>query len=136
VLSGRGLYDDLITRLQESYRLCCVVVCDLETSRIGAPYTYDISNLRVNLCITYETWGSIYLSGDIDITFNAFLFTFLHFESSFPVQYVNPKKKTNKLITKGKKTCKTKQSCYMICKCTNAFYSLEEFFSESHKIYK
>jgi hypothetical protein len=27
-------------------------VCDLETSRIGAPYIYDISNLRVkyNLC--------------------------------------------------------------------------------------
>jgi hypothetical protein len=24
-------------------------VCDLETSRIGAPYTYDISSLRVNL---------------------------------------------------------------------------------------
>jgi hypothetical protein len=24
----------------ESYRLCCVVVCDLETSRIGAPYIY------------------------------------------------------------------------------------------------
>jgi len=23
-------------------------VCDLETSRIGAPYVYDISNLRVN----------------------------------------------------------------------------------------
>jgi len=22
-------------------------VCDLETSRIGAPYTYDISSLRV-----------------------------------------------------------------------------------------
>jgi len=22
-------------------------VCDLETSRIGAPYIYDISNLRV-----------------------------------------------------------------------------------------
>jgi len=30
VLSGRGLCDELITRLQESYRLCCVVVCDLE----------------------------------------------------------------------------------------------------------
>jgi hypothetical protein len=28
--------------------MCCVVVCDLETSRIGAPYIYDISNLRVN----------------------------------------------------------------------------------------
>ena len=24
-----------------------VIVCDLETSRIGAPYIYDISNLRV-----------------------------------------------------------------------------------------
>ena len=49
VLSGRGLCDELITRPEESYRLCCVVVCDLETSRIGAPYIYDISNLRVNL---------------------------------------------------------------------------------------
>jgi len=47
VLSGRGLCDGLITRPEESYRLCCVVVCDLETSRIGAPYIYDISNLRV-----------------------------------------------------------------------------------------
>jgi hypothetical protein len=28
--------------------MCRVVVCDLETSRIGAPYIYDISNLRVN----------------------------------------------------------------------------------------
>jgi len=46
-LSGRGLCDDLITRPEESYRLCCVVVCDLETSRMGAPYIYDISHLRV-----------------------------------------------------------------------------------------
>ena len=47
VLSGRGLCDELITRPEESYRLCCVVVCDLETSRTGAPYIYDISRLRV-----------------------------------------------------------------------------------------
>jgi len=47
-LSGRGLCDELITRPEESYRLCCVVVCDLETSRMGAPYIYDISCLRVN----------------------------------------------------------------------------------------
>ena len=59
MLSGRGLCDELITRPEESYRLCCEVVCDLETSRIDAPciYTvYDISSLRVNdlsviLCI-------------------------------------------------------------------------------------
>jgi len=38
-----------MTRPEESYRLCCVVVCDLETSRMGAPiYIYDISRLRVN----------------------------------------------------------------------------------------
>ena len=50
VLSGRGLCDELITRLEESYRLWCVVVCDLETSRIGAPYIYIyiISCLRDN----------------------------------------------------------------------------------------
>jgi hypothetical protein len=49
VLSGRGLCDELITPPEESYRMCCVVVCDLETSRIGAPHIYDISNLRVNI---------------------------------------------------------------------------------------
>jgi len=49
VLSGRGLCDELITRPEESYRLCCVVVCDLETSRMGAPYIYDISRLRVKM---------------------------------------------------------------------------------------
>ena len=47
VLSGRGLCDELITRPEESYLLWCVVVCDLETSRIGAPCIHDISNLRV-----------------------------------------------------------------------------------------
>jgi len=47
-LSGRGLCDELITRPEQSYRLCCVVVCDLETSRMGAPYICDISRLRVN----------------------------------------------------------------------------------------
>jgi hypothetical protein len=49
VLSGRGLCDELITRTGESYRLCCVVVCDLETSRMCAPYIYDISSLRVKV---------------------------------------------------------------------------------------
>ena len=68
VLSGRGLCDELITRPEESYRLCCVVVCDLETSRIGAPYIYiyiyiyiyDISSLMVNgltlILLTWRKW--------------------------------------------------------------------------------
>jgi len=60
VLSGRGLCDDLITRPEESYRLCCVVVCDLETSRMGAPYIYDISRLRVKFHLVIYTLGCEY----------------------------------------------------------------------------
>ena len=60
VLSGRGLCDELISRLEESYRLCCVVVCDLETSRMRAPYIYDISRLKVNnltlILLTWRKW--------------------------------------------------------------------------------
>ena len=60
VLSGRGLCDDLISRPEESYRMCCVVVCDLETSRIGAPYIYDISSLMVNdltlILLAWRKW--------------------------------------------------------------------------------
>ena len=63
VLSGRGLCDELITRPEESYRLGCAVVCDLETSRMGAPYIYDISRLRVKLlqywhssCCLLQNW--------------------------------------------------------------------------------
>ena len=57
MLSGRGLCDELITRPEESYRLWCVVVCDLETSRIGTPYIYVISSLRVNdLTFILLTW--------------------------------------------------------------------------------
>ena len=38
VLSGRGLCDELITRPEESYRMWCVVVCDLETSWMRRPW--------------------------------------------------------------------------------------------------
>jgi hypothetical protein len=34
VLSGRGLCDELIIRPEESYRLWCVIVCDLQTSNM------------------------------------------------------------------------------------------------------
>jgi len=37
VWSGRGLCDELITRPEESYRLWCVVVCDLKISWIRRP---------------------------------------------------------------------------------------------------
>jgi len=38
VLSGRGLCDGLITRLEESYRFWCVGVCDLETLWMRRPW--------------------------------------------------------------------------------------------------
>ena len=60
VLTGRGLCDELITRSEESYRLWCVVVCDLETSRICAPYIYDIRSVRGNdltlILLTWRKW--------------------------------------------------------------------------------
>jgi hypothetical protein len=38
VSSGRGLCDGLIIHSEEAYRLCeCVIVCDLETSRMRRP---------------------------------------------------------------------------------------------------
>jgi hypothetical protein len=37
VLSGRGLCDELITRPEKFYWLWCVVLCDLETSRMRRP---------------------------------------------------------------------------------------------------
>ena len=80
VLSGRGLCDEVITRPEESYRLCCVVVCDLETSRMGAPYIYDISRLsfkHVNYFLFYLTFSSVtrqYLSQQYPIhTFTSYL---------------------------------------------------------------
>ena len=63
---GRGFCDELIARPEESYRLYCVVVCDLETLRICAPYIYiyiyiyDISTLKFNdlnlILVTWRKW--------------------------------------------------------------------------------
>jgi hypothetical protein len=47
VLLGRGLCDELITRPEESYRLWCVVVCDLETSFIRRS------------CTPPPSWGAV-----------------------------------------------------------------------------
>ena len=40
-------FEPKISAGERPCRLCCVVVCDLETSRMGAPYIDDISRLRV-----------------------------------------------------------------------------------------
>ena len=61
MLSGRGLCDELITRPEESYRLWCVVECDLETSRIGAPYIYIYICVCVCVCVCVCMYVCVYI---------------------------------------------------------------------------
>jgi len=57
VLLGRGLCDGLITRPQESYRLWCVVVCDLENLK-NEEAMIRVGSMRHST----ETWSSESLS--------------------------------------------------------------------------
>jgi len=53
VLLGRGLCDELITRPEESYRLWCVGVCDLETSWMWRPWPSGEGGLlRQKICLS------------------------------------------------------------------------------------
>jgi len=54
VLSGRGLCDELITRPEESYRLWCVVMCDLEISRMRRPWPALGRSATKKNCNSYE----------------------------------------------------------------------------------
>ena len=49
VLSSTGLCDELITRSEEYYRAWCVVVCDLDTSRMRTPPTAIGKKFRLNI---------------------------------------------------------------------------------------
>jgi len=66
VLSHTGLCDGLITRREIFFRMWCVVVCDLETSRIGSPWpTGDLfcqTKRQTNLHMAkwHFTWISQY----------------------------------------------------------------------------
>ena len=52
VLSGRGLCGELITRPEDSYRLWCVVMCDLEISRMRRPWpALGSSAMRKRKCV-------------------------------------------------------------------------------------
>jgi len=47
VLLCRGLCDELVTRPEESYRLWCVVVCDLENLMNEEPYPNNVIELNI-----------------------------------------------------------------------------------------
>ena len=50
MLSGRSLCDNLITRPEESCRLGCVVVCDLETSCMRRPWPNGTVAPKTKIC--------------------------------------------------------------------------------------
>jgi len=63
VLSGRGLCDELITRPEESYRLSCVVVCDLENlkneeamTRVGSQRHRKKNTVATERNVTYGSF--------------------------------------------------------------------------------
>ena len=61
VLSGRGFCDELITRPEESYRLWCVVVCDLETSCMKRPWPTEgcRAKNKQNTCILNDIMSKL-----------------------------------------------------------------------------
>jgi hypothetical protein len=66
VLSGRGLCDELITRPEESYQLWCVVVCDLETSRMRMPWSaFGRWAMGGRECIIPNFFGSLAIPSPI-----------------------------------------------------------------------
>jgi len=60
VLSGRVLCDELITRLEESYRLWCVVLWDLETSWMRRPWPTGgwglLSQIKKKIIVLGRNW--------------------------------------------------------------------------------
>ena len=60
VLSSRGLCDVLITRPEESYKLWCVVVCDLKTSWMRRPWPTECccaqKNTMFHFTFTLFSW--------------------------------------------------------------------------------
>ena len=90
VLSGRGLCDELITRPEESYRLCCVVVCDLEASRMGVPYIYDICRLRVNNSKTNEDIATKQTHTTDTFLFISHTTNVLLFKSRMCIKHIKP----------------------------------------------
>jgi len=63
VFSGRGLCDDLITRPEESCRLWCVVVCDIETSSMRRSWpNADCRAKQINIILgKWPTWRTMIL---------------------------------------------------------------------------
>jgi hypothetical protein len=81
VLSGRGLCDELITRPEESCRLWCVVVCDLEISSIRSlRHTGGCraKNKQTRSLLAYELTQHLHHISSIRIIFPYFVIEILY----------------------------------------------------------
>ena len=73
VLSSRGLFDELITRPEKSYRLWCVVIYDLETSWMRRPWPTGgcrTKNKQKNILLQTQLWANVSVA-----TMNSMLWT-------------------------------------------------------------
>jgi len=87
VFSGRGVCGKLITRPEESYRLCCVVVCDIQVFnlKVDLILIWVICLLRFTACyitqltcIYIKCWKwCLFISMHLSTRFSMFLATFL-----------------------------------------------------------
>ena len=89
VFSGSGLCDELITRPEESYRLWCVVVCDLETWWMRRPWPTGgchAANRKylfvyIRMYVTYCDRFTAYISGKSFDSIRCYIFTgYKHFD--------------------------------------------------------
>ena len=60
MLSGRGLCDELITHPEESYRMWCVVVCDLEATLMRRQWpALGCSTTGVGMIVYFVRVGAV-----------------------------------------------------------------------------
>ena len=82
VLSGRGICDELITRPEVSYRLGCVVVCDLETSRMRRPWpalgrSATAKNIYIYILYIY-TDSVLTLSLSLSLSLSIYIYIYIY----------------------------------------------------------
>jgi hypothetical protein len=79
LLSDRGLCDKLITRPEESYGLWCVVVCDLETSKMRRSWpALGRSTTAKKKNLISSQWSFRFCFADHNFRCNCYIWTYYY----------------------------------------------------------
>ena len=109
MLSGRGLCDGLITRPEGSYRLWCVVVCNLETSsRMSRPWpALDCSAIGeyIYIYIYIYIYGNMNFSVQLDNEVPQIMYKI------FPYRAITKSLTTNEYLTSYLTKALVKSTC-------------------------